>query len=111
MVKKSQSAYIQSVLIKFNMEDCKPVSTPLPNKLGYAALQTEGKCNVPFRSLIGCLMYVMLCTRSDLRASIYILSRYTNSNGKELWQNLKRVLRYLKGTIDLNLTFVRNESK
>ena len=52
----------------------------------------------------------MLCTRPDLCTSISILSRYTNNNNNELWQCLKRVLRYLKGTIDLKLSFVQNNN-
>lgn len=104
----SQSAYISNVLRKFNMEDCHAVSTPLPSKLNYEALQSEESYDAPCRNLIGCLMYIMLCTRPDLSTSISILSRYTNNNNKELWQCLKRVLRYLKGTINLKLTFHKN---
>ncbi|KAH8360126.1 hypothetical protein KR093_010886 [Drosophila rubida] len=52
----------------------------------------------------------MLCTRPDLCTSVSILSRYTNKNNKELWQCLKRVLRYLKGTIDLKLTYVKSSN-
>jgi len=59
----SQSAYIKNVLRKFNMEDCNSVSTPLPSKLDYTALQS---CDAPCRNLIGCVMYIMLCTRPDL---------------------------------------------
>lgn len=100
-----QSAYIKTVLNKFKMQDCKPVSTPLENKLNYEALNSEEKCNAPCRNVIGCLMYIMLCTRPDLSISVNILSRYTNKNNKELWQCLKRVLRYLKGTVDIKLTY------
>jgi len=103
----SQSAYIKNVLKKFNTEDCNPVSTPLPSKLNYEDLQSEEPCEAPCRNLIDCLMYIMLCTRPDLSTSISILSRYNNNN-KELWQCLKRVLRYLKGTVDLKLSFKRN---
>ena len=106
----SQSAYIQNILNRFNMQDCKSVSTPLANNLDYEALSSEEECDTPCRSLIGCLMYIMLCTRPDLCTSVSILSRYTNKNNKELWQCLKRVLRYLKGTIDLKLTFVKNSN-
>ena len=49
----------------------------------------------------------MICTRSDL--SIAILSRFSNKNNKELWQCLKRVLRYLKGSIDIKLTYIRGD--
>jgi len=101
----SQSAYIKNVLRKCNMEECNSVSTPLPSKLDYTALQSKELCDAPFRNLIGCVMYIMLCTRPDLSTSISILSRYTNNNNKELWQCLKRVLRYLKGTVNIKLRF------
>ncbi|KAG6439518.1 hypothetical protein O3G_MSEX000841 [Manduca sexta] len=100
-----QSAYILTILDKFNMSNCNPISTPLENKLDYKALNIDSEFNAPCRNLIGCLMYVMLCTRPDLSTSINILSRYSNKNNKELWKCLKRVLRYLKGTIHLKLTF------
>lgn len=103
-----QSAYINSVLGKFSMQDCNPVNTPLESKLNYEALNCEESYNAPCRNVIGCLMYIMLCTRPDLSTSINILSRYTNKNNKELWQCLKRVLRYLKGTINLKLCYKRS---
>jgi len=99
----SQSAYIKNLLRKFNMEEFSSVSTPLPCKLDYTALQSEESCDAPCRNLIGCVMYIMLCTRPDLSTSISILSRYTNKNNNELWQCLKRVLRYLKGTVNIKI--------
>ncbi|CAH2207849.1 jg3075, partial [Pararge aegeria aegeria] len=102
-----QSAYIKTILNKFKMHECKPVHTPLENKLKYEALNSDEKYNAPCRNVIGCIMYVMICTRPDLSSCINILSRYTNKNNKELWQCLKRVLRYLKGTADLKLTYRR----
>ena len=50
-------------------------------------------------------MYIMVCTRPDLSTAINILSRYSNKNNKELWQCLKRVLRYLKGSMNLKLVY------
>lgn len=104
-----QTAHLKSVLNKFNMSDCNAVSTPLPVKLDYKALNSEQYYDAPCRRLIGCLMYSMLCTRPDLCVALNILSRYQSKSNKELWQNLKRVLRYIKGTVDLKLTYsVRN---
>lgn len=105
MISLDQSAYIKSVLHKFKMYDCNPVSTPLETKPNYEALNEDEMYNAPCRNVLGCLMYIMLCTRPDLSTSVNILSRYTNKNNKELWQCLKRVLRYLKGTIDLKLVY------
>lgn len=102
-----QSAYIKIVLNKFKMHDCNPVKTPLENKLNFEALNSNDKYDAPCRNVIGCLMYIMLCTRPDLSTSVNILSRYTNKSNIELWQCLKRVLRYLKGTTELKLCYER----
>jgi len=50
----------------------------------------------------------MLCTRPDLTTAVNIFSRYSGKNNSELWQCLKRVLRYLKGTIEMKLIFKRS---
>ena len=47
----------------------------------------------------------MLCTRPDLSTAVNILRKYSNKNNTELWQCLKRVLRYLKGSKNLKLTY------
>lgn len=104
----SQCAYIDAVLKKFNMSDCNPISNPLPSKLNFEALNSDERCDAPCQSLIGCLMYIMLSTRPDLSTAVNILSRFASKNNKELWQCLKRVLRYLKGSRALKLTYKRN---
>jgi len=104
----SQAAYVKRVLNKFNMNDCNAVSTPLPNKLNYESLNSDENCSALCRNLIGCLMYIMLCTRPDLATAVNILSRYSSKNNSELWQCLKRVLKYLKGRINMKLIFKKN---
>lgn len=105
-----QSYYLKTVLKKFNMSECRPVSTPLENKLNYHELNSDETIDAPCRNLIGCLMYAMLCTRPDLCISINILSRYQSKSNKELWICLKRVLRYIKGSIDLKLIYKRSDT-
>lgn len=105
----NQTAYLQSVLKRFRMDKCNPISTPLPEKLNYTELNSDVYYEAPCRNLIGCLMYAMLCTRPDLCVSLNILSRFQNKNNKELWQNLKRILRYIKGTLNLCLTYEKND--
>lgn len=111
IISLDQSAYIKIILNKFNMQDCNPVNTSLESKVNYTALNADEIFNAPCRNLIGCLMYLMVCTRPDLSTVVNILSRYTNKNNKELWRCLKRVLRYLKGSINLKLTYVKGNYK
>jgi hypothetical protein len=47
---------------------------------------------------IGSLMYAMVCTRPDITHAVGVVSRYMNNSGKEHWEALKWILRYLRGT-------------
>lgn len=67
------------------MSECKSVSLPLPEKLNYVALHSDEYHDAPCKNFIlGCLMYIMLCTRPDICLVINILSRYQSKNNLEL---------------------------
>ncbi|GKD49064.1 hypothetical protein Tco_1278040 [Tanacetum coccineum] len=55
--------------------------------------------------MIGCLMYVITCTRPDIAIVVGKLSRYTSYSDTQYWQVIQRVLMYLKKTIDYRLTY------
>lgn len=104
-----QEMYIKTVLEKFNMSDCKPVSTPLESKVDYNALNSNETTKAPCKNLIGCLMYIMVCTRPDLSFAVNVLSRFANKNNHSLWSYLKRLLRYLKGSMSFKLTYTQSD--
>lgn len=64
-----------------------------------------------FRKLIGPLMYATIATRPDLAIAVSILSRYQHCATNELWIALKRVLRYIKGTLNMKLIYKREQEK
>lgn len=109
IISLQQTSYLKGILRKFGMEDCKAVDSPLPVKPDYIALNSKEQYDAPCKNLIGCLMYAMLSTRPDLCFAISFLSRFQSKNSKELWKCLKRVLRYVKGTLDLKLTYTKGE--
>ena len=53
---------------------------------------------VPYSSTVGSLMHVMVCTRPDIAHEMGFVSRYMNNPSKEQWEELKWILRYLRGT-------------
>ncbi|XP_070039108.1 secreted RxLR effector protein 161-like [Nicotiana tomentosiformis] len=53
---------------------------------------------VSYASAVGSLMYVMVCTRPDIAYAVGVVSRYMSYPGKEHWEGVKWILRYLKGT-------------
>ena len=71
--------------------------------------QSESKkeymSRVPYASVVGSLMYVMVCTRSYLAQKISGGSRYMGNPGKEHWQATKRIFVYLKGTTNIGLIY------
>ena len=98
-----QKAYVEKLLSKFNMTDCKPVATPLEGKLSCGEASED--LDVPYQELIGSLMYLSVCTRPDICHTLSYLSQFNKSHGIEHWKAAKRVLRYLKGSLDFKLKF------
>ena len=58
-----------------------------------------------YSQLIGCLMYTMTCTRPDIAYAVGRLSSYTSNPNNMHWHAVKRVLRYLRHTMDCGLCF------
>ncbi|CAM8993818.1 unnamed protein product [Rhodiola kirilowii] len=101
----TQSHYIEKVLKKYKYLDCHPVNTPFesykhlfPNK-GAPVSQLE------YSRVIGSLMYAMTSTRPDIAFAVGKLSRYTSNPSEDHWRAVHRVLRYLKGTMNLGLVY------
>lgn len=102
-----QSAYINSMLEKFSMGSCRPSTTPIETKPDHIKLSSPIECNAPIRSAVGTIMHLMLFTRPDISFSTSFLARYVKHNNKEVWEALKRMVRYLKGIVYFKLTKIR----
>ncbi|KAI5725973.1 hypothetical protein M8J77_022339 [Diaphorina citri] len=108
ILKIKQSSYIDKMLKRFNMEDCNETPIPIDPKFSLDDNACEEKTKRPYRELIGSIMYLMLATRPDLSFCINFFSRYQNNYCEQLWQSLKRVLRYIKGTRDFGLIYEKS---
>ena len=89
------------------MTECKPVATPLdPSiQLKSADKDTSPVDQTLFRQMIGSLMYLMIGTRPDIAAAVSIISQFASNPTTLHHQAVKRIIRYLKGTINLKLNF------
>jgi hypothetical protein len=58
---------------------------------------------VPYESVVGSLMYAMVCIRPNIAHVMRFLSRYMSKPGKEHWTIVKRVFKYLRGTTSYGL--------
>ena len=61
--------------------------------------------NIPYRELIGGLVWLATATHPDLAFTVCVLSRFVDNPGHPHWNAAKRVLQYLKGTRTLTLTY------
>ena len=112
----SQERYIEKVLHRFNMTKAKAVSTPLSTSFRLSVQQSpsnekekDDMQRIPYASAVGCLMYAMVCTRPDIAHAVGTVSRFLSNPGKEHWNAVKWILRYLRGTSTLKLCFGSNE--
>jgi len=106
----SQRRYAEAILEKFGMTDCRPTKTPLQKKTR-PRHEEHAPINFPYREAVGSLMYLMVGTRPDLAAGVGYVSRYLENPGKEDLEDVKRILRYVKGTTNYCLRFERGASE
>jgi len=106
-----QEGKIAEALINFSMDKCHPCSTPMEVKLKFEKVsKTKPEhARLPYRSLVGTLSHLANTTRPDINFAVNILSRHVNAYNKSHWLAAKHVLRYLKGTKDLGLSYSLGE--
>ncbi|KAE8669591.1 hypothetical protein F3Y22_tig00112230pilonHSYRG00138 [Hibiscus syriacus] len=108
----SQRGYVEKMLERFAMSSAKPVSTPLANHFKLSSEQSpktdkeaEDMAKVPYSNAVGCLMYAMVCTRPDLAHVVSQVCKYMSKPGKQHWDAVKWIFRYLKGTVGHGIVF------
>ncbi|CAI7895221.1 unnamed protein product [Closterium sp. NIES-54] len=103
----TQSHMVQQVRQRFGFTYSSPQATPLPTRYSLSALPSDEsvESSGPYPELVGCLMYLMTCTRPDLAYPLSILARYVapGRHRPEHMAAAKRVLRYLCSTSGMGL--------
>ena len=114
----SQHQYIVDLLQHYGMSDCVAVSTPLdPNcKLSKEQCPESDKEKAemrvyPYAQLVGSLMCLAIATRPDISHAVGLLGRFSANPGLPHWKAAKHLLRYLKGTMDMKLTYAPDPSQ
>jgi hypothetical protein len=90
------------------MQECAPMPTPIVNKelsKRHCAPPSEADSAraSAYREGVGGLMWLATQTRPDIAFPVGVLARFMQNPGDEHWRNLKRVLRYLRGTATVKL--------
>lgn len=113
-----QAQYIEQILDKLGMRNCKPVGSPMnvsekvstedspKNEDEKSAMQS-----IPFREAVGCLMYLAQCTRPDICFAVNKLSRYSSNPGLKHWAAVKHLMRFLQGTKNHKLCYRKRDGQ
>lgn len=111
-VEMNQTKYVNKVLIKFDMDQCKPKSLPCEMMIDDLISQESDVLEDPklYREIIGSLIYLMTGTRPDLSFVVTKLSQCMNNPTKTHLSLAKHVLRYIKYTSEYSLKFSQMES-
>ena len=99
-----------------DVTNCKPATTPsdINQKLSVGMSpknETEQQVmmNVPYQEAIGCLLFLVQGTRPDIAYAVNNVSRFNLNHGKAHWIAVKRIFRYLKGTVNYKLKYSKSE--
>jgi hypothetical protein len=100
----NQTKYIEKIIEEFGLSDGKTSAFPLDPGYGKNEADTQPlPDNKNYQRLIGSLLYLSVNSRPDISASVSILAQKVCGPTKQDWEELKRILRYLKGTVNLKL--------
>ena len=119
IMKLNQEKYINKILKRFKFDESCPKRTPMitsqvanrerklreENYDKQTLVETETKENVPYREVVGSLLYLSNATRPDISFAVNVLSRHQINPKENDWKMVKRVMRYLQGTVHFSLTF------
>jgi hypothetical protein len=102
-----QPSFTEKILRKFDMYDCKPVSTPVnPDVKLVSGENSNDPCKQKlYQAVVGSLLYLSTKTRPDIAYAVSSVARFCANPTKEHWTAVKRILRYLKGTSSLGLLY------
>jgi hypothetical protein len=95
----NQTKYVDDIIERFNMTDCKPIATPMDPNVKLSKEMSPKNENdarkmqgIPYRNLTSSLMYAMTGTRPDIAYTVRTLSKYNDNPGELHWKAAKRAL-------------------
>jgi hypothetical protein len=104
----NHEVYVQTVLNRFNMSDCKSVTSPErvgPELNLEFQNDSEQLAQFPYMQLVGSLMYAAISTRIDIAHAVHQLSKHSAAPQDIHWSAGKQVLRYIASTSKVGLKF------
>ncbi|WKA11357.1 hypothetical protein VitviT2T_028863 [Vitis vinifera] len=106
----NQAKYIKDLLKRFNMEEAKVMKTPMSSSIKLD-MDEKGKSidSTMYRGMIGSLIY-LTASRPDIMYSVCLCARFQSCPKESHLSAVKRILRYLKGTMNIGLWYPKGDN-
>ncbi|RVW74256.1 Retrovirus-related Pol polyprotein from transposon RE1 [Vitis vinifera] len=106
----NQAKYIKDLLKRFNMEEAKVMKTPMSSSIKLD-MDEKGKSidSTMYRGMIGSLLY-LTASRPDIMYSVCLCARFQSCPKESHLSAIKRILRYLKGTMNIGLWYPKGDN-
>lgn len=108
----SQATYINKILGRFSMKDCKEGLLSFRHGIHLSSdqcpttpIEIEKMKAIQYASAIGSLMYAIMCTRPDICYVVGMVNGYESNPGREHWAAVKHIIKYMKRTEDYMLVY------
>ena len=107
-----QRQYSQCMLDKYGLTEAKIVSTPADSNVRLQKNDGVSKSVDPvkYQSLVGSLLYAATATRPDITEAVGLVSKFNSKPTEAHLTAAKRILRYLKGTLNLALKYQKSDN-
>ena len=111
----SLKGYVDKIVARFNLQDAKPVKTPL--EPGFIITEADFDVEATedmkseLRSLIGSIGYATLALRYDVAYAVSVLSRYLVRPCRKIIEAARRVIVYLHSTRDFSITWTSSPAE
>ncbi|GKD32414.1 retrovirus-related pol polyprotein from transposon TNT 1-94, partial [Tanacetum coccineum] len=112
IMRVSQFGYVSKILNIFRIDNEKSVQMSLGGHFKLSLkdcpvkdCDVERMSKVPYANAVGRLMYLTVCTRPDISYAVSVVSRYLANLGKNHWEAVKWILKYLQGTANVGLVY------
>ena len=104
--------YVRKVLKKFEMDNSKPVGTPV--ETGIKLVKAKDGDNLVdqelYQSAVGSLLYLSTKIRPDIAYAVGNVACFSSKPTQTHWIAVKRIMRYLHGTPDFRLLYLANDN-
>nr|CAN74666.1 hypothetical protein VITISV_005684 [Vitis vinifera] len=106
----NQAKYIRDLLKRFNMEEAKTMKTPMSSSIKLD-MDEKGKPanSTMYRGMIGSLLY-LTASRPDIMYCVCLCARFQSCPKESHLSVVKRILRYLKGIMDIGLWYPKGDN-